>query len=533
MSSNNKLENKVIDFLGGLNNIIYFVIYFVCGFTAHMGIWTYKVASTDTNFNGLFYYTPDWEISLGRWLIPVMDKIRYYFCFPIFSTILSLVYISISIVIILNLLEIKDAVIRIFSGILLIVTPCISFSLMFYYCSDSYAMSMLLASLFVYIIKKDISIRNIILSIIFIIGSLALYQAYVGYAATLCMSLLILYLLKNKELVFVVKKAVYMLACALTGTILYYIITKIIHAITGIQFANYAGANALSKTTIMDIKNAIAISYQKFYELFFGYMGLESTSFFRSRELFILIVLCSFTAMLVIIVQSKLYKDPVRILLLICCLIAYPFANGIILLIVKSHGMHNLMIQSYYVIFILFAAIIEMYQNNGFSKIKWINPFVITSFFVILVIGFSFELLAVNNATYEYFNIKRNKMDSIANRILVEAENLDGYDEDVEFVFAGKLDSSYPIDTYLEKMSFSGADILDANNLFQNNAIIENIYREDLGCYIHLCNDDLYKMIVTSDEYEKMPIYPEKGSVKLLNNIVVVKLSDEVFMPEE
>ena len=38
-----------------------------------------------------------------------------------------------------------------------------------------------------------------------------------------------------------------------------------------------------------------------------------------------------------------------------------------------------------------------------------------------------------------------------------------------------------------------------------------------------------YDSMVKRDEFKKMPIYPNNGSIKIINNIIVIKISDKVF----
>jgi len=35
--------------------------------------------------------------------------------------------------------------------------------------------------------------------------------------------------------------------------------------------------------------------------------------------------------------------------------------------------------------------------------------------------------------------------------------------------------------------------------------------------------------MVESDEFKNMPIYPNKGSIKIINNIIVIKISEKTF----
>ena len=70
--------------------------------------------------------------------------------------------------------------------------------------------------------------------------------------------------------------------------------------------------------------------------------------------------------------------------------------------------------------------------------------------------------------------------------------------------------------------------ILDEEN---NKAIIENLYREDIGSSIKLCDDATYTKIVASDEFMMMPVYPCYGSIKIIDEVCIVKLEENPPLP--
>ena len=63
------------------------------------------------------------------------------------------------------------------------------------------------------------------------------------------------------------------------------------------------------------------------------------------------------------------------------------------------------------------------------------------------------------------------------------------------------------------------------------NGILQNyrFFDKYLGVKIKICSKDEYDSIVKSDEFKNMPIYPNNGSIKIINNIIVIKISDKVF----
>ena len=56
-----------------------------------------------------------------------------------------------------------------------------------------------------------------------------------------------------------------------------------------------------------------------------------------------------------------------------------------------------------------------------------------------------------------------------------------------------------------------------------------NYFDKYLGLDIKTCSKEEYKQMVESDEFKNMPIYPNKGSIKIINNIIVIKISEKTF----
>ena len=58
-----------------------------------------------------------------------------------------------------------------------------------------------------------------------------------------------------------------------------------------------------------------------------------------------------------------------------------------------------------------------------------------------------------------------------------------------------------------------------------------NYMRVFYGLDINLCDHDTYYKLVTSDEYKEMEMFPSQNSIKIINGVVVVKLSEEPPLP--
>jgi len=63
------------------------------------------------------------------------------------------------------------------------------------------------------------------------------------------------------------------------------------------------------------------------------------------------------------------------------------------------------------------------------------------------------------------------------------------------------------------------------------NYSIKGFYQNYLGININLCSDEEYVQIANSDEFKSMPVWPDKDSVRVINNVAVIKYMEEPYMP--
>lgn len=83
--------------------------------------------------------------------------------------------------------------------------------------------------------------------------------------------------------------------------------------------------------------------------------------------------------------------------------------------------------------------------------------------------------------------------------------------------------------------------VLEAKNLYERSwkfiAVIPNIWRgnidslrkfayENLGTNFNMVSERDYPELLDSDEFKNMNIYPKKESIKIIDDTVVIKLSE-------
>lgn len=129
-----------------------FLWVFLPSVLVHAFVMTNDLANYDSVF---FFYGPQDTITSGRWFLTYAAGISSYFQIPMLNGVLSILYISITAVVIVSFLEIDNTILGVLVGITLSVYPTVARIFNFMYAADAYFLAMLMAACAAYLMLKD------------------------------------------------------------------------------------------------------------------------------------------------------------------------------------------------------------------------------------------------------------------------------------------------------------------------------------------------------------------------------------------
>lgn len=485
-----------------------FLITFIIGLIVHFELISKELLAYDGYWHYGSMLAKGWEISLGRFLIPFADIFRGSVVVSILTTTLSLIAIGFASIFLNETLKIRKTYLKIVISILLVVTPTISLTFMYAYTSFGYSLAMLFAVLSVYFLNKTKHKKNIILALICIVAALGFYQAYLSYITALFAITLIFKIIEDKKVI--VKEFLINILIIVIGMIMYYICLIAITKILNLTISDYSNGNAiLSIETFKNLFSSIQNTYTTFYNFYFTDQIVNNISWFRNilyAVMFILIMINFIT----ITINNKIYKVPSKIITLIIMILAFPIFTCSIELIAQSRSINLLMASSLYLPIIILLKQNELLKENFFTNI--LN---IISFIVSIVIIWTYILS--NNATYVATDLYNKQMYSVGNNIVEKLKENDEIKEGMPVIIKGKLNFSIHNDELLKLTNFDVSDV----NMWTWQIFLQ----DNLGIGWNICDFSDDKGITAEVEYEQMPVYPEEGSIKVINGIAVVKLS--------
>ena len=355
---------------------------------------------------------------------------------------------------------------------------------------------------------------------ILIVFSLALYQAYIAVTV----SLIVIYMMKKlieskkfdlKKFILEFVKYIFII---LLSMILYLIITKIIMAICNVEFADYKGASSMSLSNIIsNIFVTIPRTYKDIYHYMFKESILYNKYWNRNIINFILGILNVICFGYLLLTNKK--NRNIKIALFLILLLILPVCIGLIDIIMPD-TLTNIVTGPGLICIYLYMIVIMLLINdeNIIKYVKYASA--------ISIILLCYTNMMSNHATYLSRNDVYKNYYTISSDVLTRVNNLDGYEYGMKWLFTDNIRYS----SQYSKMS-NGAYANDYETWDNIDGIWHSwgFYHKYLGVDLYLASKKEYYNYTKRKEVQDMPAYPSDGSIKIIDDIVVIKMSDYAY----
>lgn len=503
-----------------------FLVTIITSMIVHFQLYALMITGPDTLINSMYHQADIWEAMLLRFGLDFMQGIKGNIVSPILATLISSIFLGITVNLVIDILEIKNKYLKYITALVFVVAPNISATLTFFYCSDAYLLGMLLATLSVYLIKKYENKKWIIaVSGLLIALAMGMYQTYLSVTMVLCISTVIIDLLNNKD-----KKKIFInifryILMGIIGIILFYALSHITLLIKNLPVSSYSGANSIGIKTLLGLPQLLPEAYQSFFGYYF-YDKIIPNIIWGTNIFYIIIFTIILISIIYIIIKNKIYKKIINTILILIFIIIAPICFGIIEIMVPSVDIHILMACSMIYIFPIFFKILEILPKDIISRIF---EYIVVFCSLVIIWNYMWQ----DNASYIAIKSMQNQAESTVLRIMTQIEQLDEYNTETPVLFWGGLENNLYLDrskapTEAKKIyNRTWGFISDTPTIWLGNFDSwRKILYEYVGANVNLISSDKKEEILETEEFKNMKYYPEKDSIKIINNTVVVKLSD-------
>lgn len=514
-----------------------FLTAIIVGIITHITFITELIFSQDGLWNSLTYSIPSaWEFSIGRWGIFLADKIVNNLAIPNITGIISILLIAIATVFIVDILKLKNKTTIFLASAAMVVAPSLTTTMIFAYTSVAYCTAMLITVLSVWLMFKETNtiiskIINIMVAIALNVLSLGIYQSYIGVVVGLTAMRLIRDLFDDEIATkkFYIQGIIMVLVVTIAGFV-YLGVTEIILSNMGLELVNYKGSENIGlENTLNNLLPSIKKAYKDFCSFFLNDLIVYNEIYLR--DTFYKIMFASVAALeAVAIIINKIYKKPHKMILIGLTNLVLPLALNVVLLLTTDTSTYVLTAAQLILMIPFSAMICEMAGKKLTFIFKWAT--LISMFLVV------FTYYLADNVSYHCLRQTYNQAYTTVNRIVDRIEQTEGYTREglvlINGIIETNMDYRYqrmsPLGDYTVGMFFKECPVFHGTYYGMEGTWM-NFFTNYMGMKFQLCSVGDYQNIVNSQEYEEMGVWPEEDSVKLINNIIVVKLRENATMP--
>ncbi|MBD5469539.1 MAG: hypothetical protein HDR19_00045 [Lachnospiraceae bacterium] len=493
-----------------------FIAAIVAGLIAHMYMFTNKLPNFDDligidNFGVTF--------KNGRWFLWVVGAVAYHlefvFSLPWANGVITLVLLGISAGMIADLLSIKSKTANVLLGAALVVFPSWTSTFFYMFTAPYYALAVLMSVASVYVTVKHQ--KGIFASVILLACSLGIYQSYLPFTATLYVVILCLMLFDDQYgYLDILKKSLLYLCSMVVGTVVYFICMKLSLLITGQELNAYKGISTMGKFELARIPEIGHTIMVNFFGIFLN-NNMEISYNYITKGMYFVLYAASLVMVLYLLVVNIKKQDILKAVETVVLFVIYIIAINSIYIMCED-GIYSLMYYSYVFLMIFPLALLDRCIGREEKK-HWIGiEYVIT----IAVSAGVASYCHFANGEYISMQLSYEQAASYYTTMITQIKSVDGYRDDMKVAFSGTdlVDTTLYHNEVMDTFSMSGRDDALADAYSKQNFI-----RYYCGFDAETVGTDILSE-TSKTKLAQMPTYPNAGSIQVMDDVVVVKLSD-------
>lgn len=454
----------------------------------------------------------------GRWGLDVMEKILPNISMPWLYGILSILLIAAAICLIIRIFSIRSRILQVLLAGCVMVFPSLIGTFGYMFTSSSYAVAFLLAVAAVYLLQSKRKFLWLV-ALGCMVFSLSIYQAYISVAAGLLVVLLIARLLQNEKLSTVISSGVIYVVFLLLSLGGYYLSTKILLRLLHVRLNGYVSFDA--RLDLVSVMSNILLAYSKFLQFFtLKLWRLIPTDFACVVHIF---CIAAVLGLLLLWGISQEKKEPLRYLLLVVLLALLPLAINCMYLFAKPDAVHSLVLYSFVSIYVL-AAVTADISFSACSGKRWqtfLRPLLLDV--IALCLGLTIAINTyIANAAYLNLHLRYENAYNFYSSLTAQIKQMPEFTPDTKLAILGSYQEP---SFYWENFPFLNW-LTGVNGFLPDNYSRGKFLEYYLAFPMPVPSAEETEAILASPEYAAMAVYPYYGSVQLIGDTIVVKLSN-------
>lgn len=499
----NKQINKIQSYI--LKHKIPIITAFIVALISHMFAFTNKLVNCD---DILHLFTKGTTVTSGRWGLELTSFLFPDFSMPWIYGILSTLFITFAICLIIDIFKIKNEIFKALLSGLIVSFPSLTGIFAYMFTSASFSLSFFLSVLSVYLMTSGKKI-NYLFAVVVLVFSVSIYQSYIAIAASLSVIFILKKLVSTDEdLLDIFKKALNFVLILGVSLAIYYGINILVLNVMDTELNLYA-VNGLTKSK--GILYNLFCAYLNFFLAFIGRFNIWVNPINQVTNCILFV-----TAGLVVLSLIFKKRNPLRKVLSLVVLFLFPLSVCCIYLFVNTTSIHTLVMYSLISVYVFIFVFLELITKEKLKNIFYnIAP-------IMLVLCIIDNVYIANNS-YLQLKLGYENAYSYYSSVMTSVTNTPGFDSESKLALCvtnGTIEQKYDLKKHFDSDLIMGVSS-DITNTHPKYEFI-NYY---LGYDVTFASHEEIAEIMKTDEYKEMPTYPYYGSIKEMDGFIVVKLN--------
>ncbi len=487
----------------------------LCGIAAHMmGLVTILHNNDDIGQMPFGYGT---GVTSGRWLLSILGDLAVELGFSYnlhwVNGILFLLMIALAAVLTVDILRLRSRWLAGLVGMLFAVFPSVTATMMFRYTVVYYGISLLLALGAVWLTERYQ--YGGIPGAVCLALSMGIYQAYIPFAISLFVLLLLQKCLKGEsDFAALVKRGIYYCCILAAGLVIYFLCLKLCLAIYGTQLSDYNGVDTMGQISLAQLPSLLKNTVYYFCMMpMINYCALSGMKLISIC--YVLLGLLSALLLLRLLIRCVRKPLMIALALVLCCLL--PVALNFIQIMCPDGWIYTLMVYP----FVLIGCVPVIFLDAAEDAL-WCRKLAEKALILVLsvlIICYAYETNVVYTAQY-YGN---RQMENYVSTMISQVRMTEGFDAEKEWAFIGQLEDPLLRSNWDEETRYGGSESLKGLINRPTRWYWFQIY---CGYWLQYADEATIAELCQRAEVQQMPCWPANGSIKVIDDTVVIKLQD-------
>lgn len=491
-----------------------FIFSLIVGILAHF----YKITNWIPNWDCLvFRYDAQNMIAMGRWFLPVACSLSSFYDLPWITGILAIIFSGLAAVCICKMFDVRKNMTAALIGGFVVSFPALTSVMMYSYVADGYSVAFFLSCIAAMLLTKEKP--RYAASAVLIALSAGIYQAYITVTIMLLLLSLIFDLLyKDADLKNIMLKSFKFLLTGIFGMVLYYLVLTALLKITGTALLEYQGFDNAASFKGLDIAASLYTIKQSFVRYFFDFSA--GLSVFGVMNCVVLVL--TFVLYLQDVIKNKL--NITKILVLCIFVVFLPVGASVLAFINSSVDYHNLMKMGFCVFYLF---LILQYEKASSKSIKLNAAKMWSVLGVALIIIFNQIILA--NVSYHKLSMAYEKSYGTLIRIADRIEQTESAEMCDNVLVIGCLpeSESYSVNLPPDMTGTTDGYILRKDDEIVGQSVLCSALNDYCGKDYKFVSGEEKEALLKRADVGSLNSWPEKNSITVIDDVIVIKLSDE------